>query len=133
MKRKSNYTAVYNNFPETPETFDYVNHTVLGVLRTICKNTSYTFDELLNFFPDELADHGGKFMAHPYVIKKQSDITDDDLKPKKRIFTDQPIRLKKENILIMVSNQWNNQSSESNFAYFCRAAKKHFNIDITED
>ena len=75
MKRKSNYTAVYNNFPEPPETFDYVNHTVLGVLRTICKNTSYT----------------------------------------------------------MVSNQWNNQSSESNFAYFCRAAKKHFNIDITED
>ena len=130
MGKRKECKVVYNQFNKT-EFYKAMNRCVLGIIETICEHRSdITYTDLLNIFPDELADHGGKFIKHPYVIKKQSDIEKSDLEPKKRIFIENPIKLKKDGTPFYVSREWNGHLKDSNFYYFCNAAKKNFDIDV---
>ena len=126
-----NCKVTFNQFNKYKSDYKGMGRCVLGIIKTICENKpDITYTELLNIFPDELADHGGKFIKHPYVIKKRSDIEDSDIDPKKRICINDPITTKKDGITFYVSRGWNGHLQDSNFYYFCDAAKKNFDIDV---
>ena len=48
----------------------------------------------------------------------------------KTICENDPITTKKDGITFYVSRGWNGHLQDSNFYYFCDAAKKNFDIDV---
>ena len=107
------------------ETYGSMGKTVFEVIKYICREKSYSYEELKKVFPDEIANHGPKFVEHPCVIKEENEVIYKDLEPKKRFFLD-TIILAKDNSTIFVSNQWN----EDNFSEFCKVASEKFDIEI---
>ena len=47
--------------------------TVFEVIKYICREKSYSYEELKKVFPDEIANHGSKFVEHPCVIKEENE------------------------------------------------------------
>ena len=55
------------------ETYDSMGKTVFEVIKYICREKSYSYEELKKVFPDEIANHGSKFVEHPCVIKEENE------------------------------------------------------------
>ena len=108
------------------EMYNSMGQTVLGVIHTICKLYVSSYEELKSKLPDEIANHGARFTQHPVVIKKESDLKDEEKTPKARFFYNEPIYLENDKFNIVVNNQWN----EDNFASFCKAVNEQFSIEI---
>lgn len=114
------------HYGEKTVVYNSMDKTALNVLRTICKNHSYSYKEIKDKLPDEVANHGPKFMKHPAVFKKETDLEASEKFPKPRFFHNEPIYLEKDKCNIVVSNQWN----KDNFAEFSRAVYEEFDIKI---
>ena len=99
-----------------------MSRTVLGVIKTICKNSNYSENELRLIFPDSITQE-----VTPEFRKFKTVFIEADKAVPHDFFIKEPIHLKDK--VIVITNQWNSSS----FNNFTTVVKKQFNIDIIEN
>lgn len=109
------------------KTYESMRQTSLEVMQIICKDYLPSYEYLKSKFPDEAANRGGRFIKHPAIIKKESDLEEFEKSPHSRFFYETPIYLEKDGFNIVVTSEWN----EENFSEFCKIVNDDFNIEIT--
>ena len=68
------------------KTYESMRQTSLEVMQIICKDYLPSYEYLKSKFPDEAANRGGRFIKHPAIIKKESDLEEFEKSPHSRFF-----------------------------------------------